>query len=125
MLTPPPEIKILPVLAKKTLKKRNWTYLVVRHFTKKLEFVLNILWMIVDPILITDIEMCFAELDPNQLTVKSFSGIKRWKNQKFDFKHTEHTEWKVSQIRTRENSVFRQFDFMKDFLKAVNVCIVQ
>ena len=48
--------------------------------------------MFVDPILITDIEMCFAELDPNQLTVKSFSGIKRRKNQKFDFKHTEHTE---------------------------------
>ena len=33
--------------SKNPLKTRNWTFAVVRYFTQKLEFVSNILWMIV------------------------------------------------------------------------------
>ena len=41
------KMNILTILPKKILKNRYWTFLVVCYFTRKLEFVWNILWMIV------------------------------------------------------------------------------
>ena len=38
--------------SKNLLENRNWTFPVMRYFTWKLEFVSNILWIIVDQALI-------------------------------------------------------------------------
>ena len=50
----PPKRKIFQYQPK-TAEKRNWTFLVRRYFTWKLEFVSNIFWMIVENILNTKI----------------------------------------------------------------------
>ena len=42
-----PQNKNFVSTSKNLLKNRNWTFPVVRYFTWKLEFVSNILWMIV------------------------------------------------------------------------------
>ena len=42
----PAKMKVLLILAKNLLKNRNWTFIVVRYFTWKLELVSNVLWMI-------------------------------------------------------------------------------
>ena len=48
MLSCPPEMKIFVSTSKNILKNRTWTFPVVCYFTRKLEFVINVLWVIVD-----------------------------------------------------------------------------
>ena len=48
MPSPPAKIKFFPLLAKKFLKNGYSTFPVVQYFTQKLEFVLNILWVIAE-----------------------------------------------------------------------------
>ena len=53
VVSPPTEMKVLSVLVKLFLKNRNWIFPVVHYFTEKLEFVSNILWMIVGILLLS------------------------------------------------------------------------
>ena len=43
-----PEMKILSILVKLSFKNLTWTFPALHYFTRKLEFVSNILWMIVE-----------------------------------------------------------------------------
>ena len=78
MLSPPSEMKILPVLvttsrknenfvsiSENLLKNRNWTFHVVRYFAWKLEFVSNILWMIVGTLTYLKMKAVLEELKLN------------------------------------------------------------
>ena len=76
MLSPPPEMNFVST-TKNLLKNRNWTSPIVSYFTWKLEFVLNVLWMIIGTLGTT--------LLGNMLTGKAVKpGIPGWEKVRAD-----------------------------------------